>query len=234
MKANPQLENGYVRIASEIIEALCKFRIPGECRQVLDCVFRKTYGYQKKEDWISNSQIVEMTGMKKQNASRALAKLITNNIVIQSDDKLSLNKNYQEWVSFKSSSKVMTGKKNSLSAKVIKPVIKLATSVIQSDDSLSAKVMDTIDNKDNIQKILIQKKAHLLEEDLIEISERYKVPLNMVKLAREEMDNWLAAKGKRYSDYKAGLRNWVLRDAKKQIEGRQNGRSRVSIDINKI
>ena len=153
---NPQLENGYTRIANEIIEALCKFRIPGECNQVLNCIFRKTYGYQKKEDWISNSQIVEMTGMKKQNASRALAKLMTNKIVIKTDDKLRLNKNYKEWVSFKSSSKMMTGKKNSLSAKVIKPVIKLATVVIQKDDVLSAKVMDTKEKrkytKDNITK----------------------------------------------------------------------------------
>ena len=74
-------------------------------------------------------------------------------------------------------------------------------------------------------------------EDFIYISDKYKVPLSMVKLAKEEMDNWLEAKGRNYkgfNGYKAGLRNWVLRDAKKQIEGRQNARSRVSIDITKI
>jgi len=143
--ASPQLEDGYTKIANEIIDALCKFRMPGECRQVLDCVFRKTYGYHKKEDWIANSQIVEMTGMKKGNASRALSKLITNKIVIKTDNKLRLNKNYKDWVSFKSLSKVITGKKN-------KVVIQIATAVIQSDNKLLSKVRDTKDNKDNITK----------------------------------------------------------------------------------
>lgn len=87
----------------------------------------------------------------------------------------------------------------------------------------------TITNTNNIEDV-----KGITEQDLQDISDKYKVPLSLVKLAKEEMDNWLKAKGKRYSDYKAGLRNWVLRDAKKQIEGRQNGRSRVSIDITKI
>lgn len=76
--------------------------------------------------------------------------------------------------------------------------------------------------------------TQLMDIDLQEISDKYKVPLHMVKLAKEEMDNWLEAKGKRYKNYKAGLRNWVLRDAKKVMEGRANSESRVSIDISKI
>ena len=155
--ANPQKENGYTVIANEIMEALCSFRIPGECRQILDCVFRKTYGFHKTEDWISNSQMIEMTGMKKGNASRALSKLITNKLVIQSDNKLRLNKNYQEWVSFKSLSKVITGKKNRVVIQSATPVIKLDTTVIQSDNKLLSKVRDTKDNKDNTTKETITK-----------------------------------------------------------------------------
>ena len=83
-------------------------------------------------------------------------------------------------------------------------------------------------------KTINNKSKIINEEDLQEISDKYKVPISLVKLAKEEMDNWLQAKGKKYTDYKAGLRNWVLRDAKRQIEGRQNVKSRVSIDIEKI
>jgi len=32
--ASPQLENGYTRIANELMEALARIRIPGEARQV--------------------------------------------------------------------------------------------------------------------------------------------------------------------------------------------------------
>lgn len=39
--AEPQKENGYTPIANEIMDALCRIRIPGEERQVLDCISGK-------------------------------------------------------------------------------------------------------------------------------------------------------------------------------------------------
>jgi phage replication O-like protein O len=155
---NPQTEDGYTRIANELFDALAGFRIPGEARQVLDCIMRKTYGFNKKEDRIAISQIAEMTNMKKQNVFRALSKLITHRLVIQSDYKLSLNKNYQKWLSFKTSSKVITGKKN-------KSVIQSDTTVIQSDYKTSSKVMNTKDNKDNIQKTVLPTSGNVIQSD---------------------------------------------------------------------
>ena len=112
--ANPQIEDGYTKIANEIMDALCRFRIPGEERQVLDSILRKTYGWNKCEDKISMGQIAEMTGLKRQNVSRAIQSLLSKKItlVIKSDDRginvLKFNKNYHEWVS----SKVITPKKS--------------------------------------------------------------------------------------------------------------------------
>ncbi len=63
--ANPQIENGHTKIANEIMDALCCFRIPGEARQVLDCIIRHTWGWNKKTDKISLSQFVAMTGLMK-------------------------------------------------------------------------------------------------------------------------------------------------------------------------
>ncbi len=80
--ANPQLENGYTKIANEILEALARIRIPGEARQVLDFVLRKTYGFHKKEDVISLSQIVLGTNLKKADACRAIRKLLLMNLII--------------------------------------------------------------------------------------------------------------------------------------------------------
>ena len=78
---NPQIEEGYTRIANEIIEALARYRISGEEWQVLMCLFRKTYGFQKKKDKISLSQFVIMTGLKRQNVFRALKKLSSKKII---------------------------------------------------------------------------------------------------------------------------------------------------------
>lgn len=107
--ANPQKEDGYTAIANEIMEALARYRIPGEQRQCLDFLLRKTYGYNKKSDAISGSQFVGATGIKKQNVQRALRGLIEKNIVIKKDYQphpiYRFNKNYNTW---KASSKRIT------------------------------------------------------------------------------------------------------------------------------
>lgn len=97
---SPQLEHGYIKIANELQEAFCRFRIPGEIWQILHSIIRKTYGWNKKYDWVSHSQIVEMTGLLKGNVSRSLSKAIIHKIVIVSDNKVKLNKNYKEWIPF--------------------------------------------------------------------------------------------------------------------------------------
>lgn len=110
--SNPQKEDGYTAIANEIMEALIRYRIPGEQRQCLDFILRKTYGFNKKSDMISNSQFVKATGLKKQAVSRALNGLILKN-VIKKDDRYipsyEFNKNYTLW---KVSSKKITVNKN--------------------------------------------------------------------------------------------------------------------------
>lgn len=98
----PQLENGYVRIADELLEALMKIRISGEARQVFDAIMRKTYGWQKKWDTISLSQFEEMTGISRSHIIRARKKLLDMNLIIakkgnDSNVSYSIQKNYKEW-----------------------------------------------------------------------------------------------------------------------------------------
>lgn len=99
--ANPQKENGYVPIANEIYEAFGHIRIPGEARQVLDVILRKTYGFNKKEDFISGSQLCAATGMSKQHIYRAIQALIEMNLVTKKGyrDKtiLSFQKDFEHW-----------------------------------------------------------------------------------------------------------------------------------------
>ena len=97
MTVNPQPENGTTPIAHEIVEALCRTNLSPYESRFLWCVFRKTYGWHKKEDWISLSQIVEMTGMHKAHASRAKRKLLDRHIVTQTGNKIAFNKFYTQW-----------------------------------------------------------------------------------------------------------------------------------------
>jgi len=101
--ANPQKENGYTTIANEIMDALIHYRLPGEQRQILDAIFRKTYGFRKRQDAIALSQFVKMTGLKKPNIIRAIQGLLSKKIivVIKKDNApahvYEFNKNYEQW-----------------------------------------------------------------------------------------------------------------------------------------
>ncbi len=63
------------------MEALAKIRIPGEARQVLDFILRKTYGWHKKEDHISLTQFENATGLKRSNVCASLNRLIKMNLI---------------------------------------------------------------------------------------------------------------------------------------------------------
>jgi phage replication O-like protein O len=102
--ANPQLENGFIPIATELFSAICHFRFPGEERQVFDAIIRQTYGWNKREDRISLSQFVEATGLAKPHIVHALSGLLLKKAIIvaeKGNDKgkwYSINKNYEEWM----------------------------------------------------------------------------------------------------------------------------------------
>lgn len=103
---SPQKENGYTPIANEIMDALCRTRISGEERQVLDVIFRKTYGWNKKNDRISLSQFAELTGLPKRSIIRGINKLQDKNIisVVKNVNKpahlYEFNKHYKQWGPF--------------------------------------------------------------------------------------------------------------------------------------
>lgn len=95
--ASPQIENGFLKLANEIVEALARTNLSAYQSRVLWVIFRKTYGFGKKEDWISNSQIVELTGLHKAHISRTVRDLADRNIVTKRGNKIGFQKDYQQW-----------------------------------------------------------------------------------------------------------------------------------------
>ena len=137
----PQLEDGYIRIANEIWDALISHRIAGVERQCLDFILRKTYGFNKKEDYISNSQFCKATGLKKVAVCKAITQLIAKNIVTKNGNtripSYCFNKNYKSW--------------KLLPKKVT--VTNIGNAVTKNDNKQLPKMVPTKDNtKNNIQK----------------------------------------------------------------------------------
>lgn len=102
--ASPQLENGKTEIANELMEAFCRFRIPGEERQVVDTIIRKTYGWHKTEDAIALSQFAENTGLNKPHVIKAIKSLLLKKVIIVTikgnapAKTYRINKNYDQWI----------------------------------------------------------------------------------------------------------------------------------------
>lgn len=97
-----QKEDGYTSIANDLLDQLCRIRIPGEARQVLDVIFRQTYGWNKKVDTISLSQFSEKTGLRKPNIVRAIRQLLDMRLIIRNDNDegsaYGPNKHCNQWV----------------------------------------------------------------------------------------------------------------------------------------
>lgn len=94
-------KDGHIQIPNKLWDAYCGFRIPGEVRQVIDTVIRKTYGWHKQEDQISLDQFVEITGLKKPHIIRAKKMAIIHKLITQKGNgSLSLNKDPGEWIPF--------------------------------------------------------------------------------------------------------------------------------------
>jgi len=99
--ASPQVENGMTSLANELVEALAKTQLSPYESRFLWALWRKTYGWHKTEDWISGSQIMELTGLRKQHVWRTKKILIDRHIVTPNGYKISFQKDYTLWIDSK-------------------------------------------------------------------------------------------------------------------------------------
>ncbi len=152
--ANPQKENGHVDIANEIVEALARIHLSSYESQVLWAIFRKTYGWHKKEDWISNIQIAGMTGIAETHVSRTIKILIQKNLILKNGKKLAFQKDYDKW------EKLPKGVTSHHEKKLPKGVIKLpkgVSKVTKGGIKNIPKGVYTKETKRNYTKETIQK-----------------------------------------------------------------------------
>lgn len=175
--ASPQTEDGYTRIANELLEALARIRVPGEARQVLDVILRKTYGFGKKEDAISLSQFVLATGILKPNVCASLNQLKKMNLIIQKDNDVAniycINKDYTSWRPLSKkitvlSKKITIGENNQHNQGLEGDSLIIQKdngqkNVIQKDNASLSKRIPTIDNT--------TKEIFLSDSDEVRLSE---------------------------------------------------------------
>ena len=91
------MKKNYIKLSNEILEVLARTKLSNYEFRYLWVVIRKTLGWNKVSDYISNSQFVKETDIKKYHIWRTEKRLIWRNIVTKRGNKLSFNTNYGEW-----------------------------------------------------------------------------------------------------------------------------------------
>lgn len=135
------LDNGYTRIADEILEYTMSSGLSETELCIIMAVWRKTYGFNKKVDWISNEQFESMILKHHTHCSTAKNLLINKKVLIQQGRKVGINTNLSEWET----------KNNGFCKTLAKPAKKtLAEPAIETKQKLLTTI-DTItkENKDN-------------------------------------------------------------------------------------
>lgn len=93
------LDDGFTRIANELLEAVMHAGLSQHQLLVFMAVMRKTYGFNKKSDWVSNEQISVLTGILPHKCSAAKSTLVKRGILTQTGRVIGINKAVSEWSS---------------------------------------------------------------------------------------------------------------------------------------
>ena len=103
----PQLEKGFIQIASgkeenDILMALIKQRLNATQYQIMLLVIRKTWGFKKKEDWISLTQFEKYLSKSRASVCKEIKQLVKNNLLVKKSilgvrASYHINKDFTKW-----------------------------------------------------------------------------------------------------------------------------------------
>src|SRR3990167_18530 len=96
-RGTPQLENGYTKIANEILEVVVRTPLPGRYKDIWWFVVRKTYGFRKKQDKISLSQFVRGTGIDRSSVCKIIKDLVAWRLLAKKGSIYAIIKDYSQW-----------------------------------------------------------------------------------------------------------------------------------------
>ena len=226
--ANPQCEDGFIRIAKELAKQFAKLNLSAYEWRFIWALWIKTWAWHKKADRIPLSQIAELTGIHKAHISRAKRTLILRNIIIEElpnrvtgvtqrgNSFLKFNKNYDEWKELPMGARdlklhnrvtevTQRGNKklpNGADSKEKKETIKRTPPIIPPKGDARNKT-EKIDFDKTFFKFV-----NLPESEIKIYQEKY--PLVNVDLEIKKMEAWLKANPrKRKKNYEQFIVNWL-------------------------
>ena len=232
--ANPQLSNGYVRIANELLEAICQLDVSGSEMRILLYIIRRTYGFNKDYAEIPLSEISAAVGMRREHIQKMLKRLSAKNIIdlrTNSGTKpqtISIVKNYEKWAVELCASCLLQK-----TATVTSTVVQNGNSSVVQNGNSTYK-----DNKDNIKDNFKDRKKPFGRNGnvLLKNDEYNKLINNYGKETAERyierMDNYISSREAKYNDCYAELLIWLDRDNVKKLSQDDFDADKYSFAIN--
>ena len=231
--ANPQLKNGYTKIANELLEAICRLNISGNEMRILLYIIRRTYGFNKTCEEISLSEIASAVGARSAHISRALKKLSALNLIeLRSSEgvkpqTISIVKDYEEWA-VESCTELLLPK--------MVTVTKNGNPTITKNGNPTYKE----NNKEIIKESFkYNKTAYGRNGKVLLKTEEYDKLINdygkeTVERYIDRMDNYLTSKGREYNDCYAELLVWIDRDGVQKRDPKAFDVKKYEFVINKF
>lgn len=130
-------DDGFMRVANELTDSILMADLTARQLKIMLAIMRKTYGFNKPLDRITNTQIAAMTGIHHTHVCSAKRQLIDRGFLISNGARIGINKHISMW-----EMKGISQSSESL-AKAAKQTL------AKSANTLSPKQLNT---KDNIQK----------------------------------------------------------------------------------
>lgn len=224
---NPQIEDGHTKIANELLDAIILTDFSKRQLKIILFIIRKTYGFNKKSDDISRSQIADATGLLNPHITKTMNELKTMNVVNSDDGKYAkhyrLNKKYDEW----NVTKTVPGYQNSTGTKTV------TRGYQNSNDRVPKQYPQKTTPKDNTKdNIAIPKKTESSctiktymercksegrdmippKDPLFKFAETAQIPIEFLELAWKVFRDSMIEKNKKQKDWVQTFRNYVKND----------------------
>jgi len=100
--ASPQVENGFTRIANELLEAVIRAELPAVQTRIVLIIMRETYGYQRKTVRMGYQSLSTTYGIARTLLIREMAALVERNILVKESSATGntwgVQKDYTQWL----------------------------------------------------------------------------------------------------------------------------------------
>jgi phage replication O-like protein O len=198
-----EFEDGYTMVANEILEQLAKSHIRPDDWRVLIFIIRKTYGYRKEADYISNSQMAAGTSLHKSTISHSLRRLQETGLISRNSRLIGFQRDYTQWQLKELPTKEQLEESPTELKGLPTGLKELPTKVAGSSNQ--QKKEENIQNKTSKRKHGEFQNVLLSDEEYQKLKDRFGAGAEPLI---ENLSSYLASKGKRYKSHYATILNW--------------------------